>query len=152
MEMIPYLDFEGDCEAAFRFYEQCLGGTLGPVFRYAGTPLADQVPADWQDKVMHASFTLGRHILMGADVAPDRYEEPKGFSLCLQLNDTADAERMFSELSTGGRIVTPLAKTFWAERFGVVVDRFGITWLINCDGSEDSSKRNADRAQQDRPR
>src|SRR5437867_3443177 len=84
MEMSPYLDFRGECEAAFRFYEQCLGGTLGAVFRYAGTPLADQVPADWQDKVMHASLTLGNQVLMGADVAPDRYEEPKGFSLSLQ--------------------------------------------------------------------
>ena len=91
MEMSPYLDFKGECDAAFRFYEQCLGGTLGAVFRYAGTPLADQVPADWQDKVMHASLTLGNQVLMGADVAPDRYEEPKGFSLSLQLKGTADA-------------------------------------------------------------
>src|SRR4051812_25098584 len=73
MDVRPYLDFNGECEAAFTFYEQCLGGTLGAIFRYRGTPLADQVPADWQDKVMHASLTLGRHILMGADVAPDRY-------------------------------------------------------------------------------
>ena len=150
MEMSPYLDFKGECEAAFRFYEECLGGTLGAVFRYAGTPLAGQVPADWQDKVMHASLTLGRQVLMGADVAPDRYEEPKGFSLSLQLKDTADAERIFRQLCTNGRIVTPLEKTFWAERFGVAVDRFGITWLINCDGSEDSSEREADRAQPER--
>ena len=76
---------------------------------------------------------------MGADVTPDRYEEPKGFSLSLQLNDTADAERIFHQLAANGRIVTPLAKTFWAARFGVVVDHFGITWLINCEGSEGSS-------------
>ena len=150
MEMSPYLDFKGECEDAFRFYEQCLGGTLGAVFRYAGTPLTDQVPADWQDKVMHASLTLGSQVLMGADVAPDRYEEPKGFSLSLQLNDTADAERMFRQLSANGRIVTPLEKTFWAELFGVVVDRFGITWLINCEGSENSSERNADQSQPER--
>src|SRR3954465_797801 len=139
MEVSPYLAFKGECEAAFRFYERCLGGTLGAVFRYAGTPLADQVPADWQDKVMHASLTLGHQVLMGADVAPERYEEPKGFSLSLQLNDTADAERMFHDLAMNGRIVTPLEKTFWAERFGVVMDRFGITWLINCDGGSASS-------------
>jgi PhnB protein len=63
--MSPYLDFKGECEAAFSFYEQCLGGTPGPVFRYAGTSLADQVPADWQDNVMHASLTLGSVVLMG---------------------------------------------------------------------------------------
>ena len=136
MDMSPYLSFSGECEAAFRFYETCLGATPGPIFRYAGTPFEHQVPSDWQDKVMHASLTIGRQVLMGADVAPDRYEAPKGFSLSLQLNDTADAERVFRELSTNGRVVTPLEKTFWAARFGVVADRFGVTWLINCDGSE----------------
>lgn len=140
MEMNPNLSFKGECEAAFKFYEQCLGGTLGTVFRYAGTPLRDQVPADWQDKVMHASLTVGSHVLMGGDVAPERYEEPKGISLSLQLDDTADAERIFRQLSSNGRIVAPLEKTFWAARFGVVIDRFGITWLINCDGSKESSE------------
>jgi len=138
MQMSPYLNFKGECEAAFKFYEQCLGATLGPVFRYEGTSFADQVPADWKDKVMHASLTLGGQVLMGADIAPERYEEPKGFSLSLQLNDVAEAERLFAQLSMNGRILTPLEKTFWAERFAVVVDRFGITWLINCDGSNDS--------------
>jgi len=137
MELSTYINFKGECEAAFRFYGHCLGGTLGPVFRYAGTPFADQVPADWQDKVMHASLTLGSQLLMGADVAPDRHQEPKGFSLSLQLKDAAEAERLFGQLSANGKILTPLEKTFWAERFGVVVDRFGITWLINCDGSEE---------------
>jgi PhnB protein len=137
MELSTYINYKGECEAAFRFYEQCLGGTLGPVFRYAGTPFADQVPADWQDKVMHASLTLGSQVLMGADIAPDRYQEPKGFSLSLQLKAPAEAERLFRQLSANGKILTPLEKTFWAERFGVVVDRFGMTWLINCDGSDD---------------
>jgi len=100
--------------------------------------------------VMHASLTLGSQVLMGADIAPERYEEPKGFSLSLQLNDIADAERMFGQLSTNGRIVTPLEKTFWAARFGVVVDRFGVQWLINCDGSENSSEENVDHAQPER--
>ena len=147
MELSPYLNFKGECEAAFAFYERCLGGTLGTVFRYAGTPLADQVPADWQDKVMHVSLTLGNQVLMGADVTPARYEEPKGFSLSLQLDNIAEAERIFRQLSTDGRIVMPLEKTFWAARFGVVIDRFGVTWLINCSDSEDSSELNADRAQ-----
>ena len=105
----------------------------GPIFRYAGSPMADQVPADWQDKVMHASITVGGLVLMGGDVAPDRYEEPKGFSLSLQISNTDDAERMFQDLSQDGRIVLPLEKTFWAARFGMVVDRFGIPWLINCE-------------------
>jgi PhnB protein len=136
MQMTPYLSFKGQCETAFKFYERCLGGQLGPIFRYVGTPLADQVPADWQQKVMHGSLTVGGQVLMGGDVAPDRYEEPKGFSLSLQINSAADAERIFHELAEDGRVVVPLEKTFWAERFGMVVDRFGIPWLINCEGSD----------------
>ena len=70
MEMIPYLSFNGQCEAAFAFYEQCLGGRIGPIFRYAGSAFAGEVPADWQDKVMHGSLALGEQVLMGADIAP----------------------------------------------------------------------------------
>jgi PhnB protein len=136
MQVTPYLSFNGQCEAAFRCYEQCLGGQLGALFRYAGSPMADQVPADWQDKVMHGSLTVGEQVLMGGDVAPDRYEEPKGFSLSLQINSTTEAERIFQELGKDGKVAMPLGKTFWAERFGVLVDRFGIPWLINCEVSE----------------
>ena len=133
--MSAYVSFNGQCEAAFQFYEQCLGGQLGTIFRYAGTPLADQVPADWQDKVMHSSLTVGGQVLMGGDVAPDSYEEPKGFSLSIQIKNTTEAERIFHELGKGGKVALPLEKTFWAARFGMVVDRFGIPWLINCEGS-----------------
>jgi len=138
MQMHPYLSFNGQCEAAFKFYERCFGAQLGPIFRYAGTPLADQVPADWQDKVMHGSLTFDQLVLMGGDVAPDRYEAPRGFSLSLQLKDTREAERIFRELAKEGKVSVPLEKTFWAERFGMVVDRFGIPWLINCEGSDPS--------------
>ncbi len=137
MQMNPYLSFRGECEAAFKFYEQCLGGQPGAIFRYAGTPLTDQVPADWSDKVMHGSLTLGGTVLMGGDVAPDCYEEPKGFSLSLHVTSTADAERIFQELAKDGRVVLPLEKTFWTERFGMLVDRFGIPWLINGGGSDE---------------
>lgn len=136
MQINPYLSFKGDCEAAFTFYAQCLDGRLGAIFRYAGTPLAGDVPAGWSNKVMHANLTLGDLALMGGDVAPDRYEEPKGFSLSIQIKSPADAERIFHDLAKDGRVVMPLEKTFWAERFGMVVDRFGIPWLINCEGSE----------------
>jgi PhnB protein len=136
MRMTTYLSFQGQCEEAFRFYEKNLGGQLGEIFHYAGTPMADQVPEDWRDKVMHGSLTVGEQVLMGGDVAPDRYEEPKGFSLSLQITDTTEAERIFNELRKDGRVVVPLEKTFWAERFGMVVDRFGIPWLINCEGSD----------------
>jgi len=136
MQMSPYLSFKGQCEEAFTFYEQRLDGQLGPLFRYAGSPMVDQAPPDWGDKIMHGSVTVGGVVLMGADIAPNQYEEPKGVSLSLQINSVTDAERFYQVLAEGGKVVMPLEKTFWAERFGMVVDRFGVPWLINCDGAE----------------
>ena len=141
MQMIPYLSFKGQCEAAFTFYAQCLRGQLGPLFRYAGSPAESQVPADWQDKVMHGSVTVGEQVLMGADMAPAHYEAPQGFSLSLQLESPEEAERIFRELAEDGKIQMPLEKTFWAERFGMLVDRFGIPWSINCEAREDAAAR-----------
>ena len=137
MEVNPYLSFNGDCEEAFLLYERCLGGRMGEIFRYAGSPMADDVPIDWQHKVMHANLTIGRLVLNGADAAPGTYEAPKGFSLSVQITSTAEAERVFGELASGGTVVMPLQGTFWAARFGVVVDRFGIAWSINCEPSRE---------------
>jgi len=136
MQMNPYLSFNGDCEAAFKLYEQCLGAKLGPIFRYGESPMADQAPANWSNKIMHGSLTIGDQLVMGADLMPEKYEQPKGISLSLQIQSTDEAERVFQELSQDGRVVMPLEKRFWAERFGVVVDRFGIPWLVNCVGSD----------------
>ena len=104
MQVNPYLSFKGDCEAAFKLYEQCLGARIGGIFRYAGSPLAGQVPADWSDKVMHGNLTIGDQVIQGADVAPDAYEAPKGFSFSIQLTSTSDAERIFRELAAGGKV------------------------------------------------
>jgi PhnB protein len=135
MEMHPYVNFNGECEAAFKLYEECLDARPGPIFRYAGTSFEDDVPADWHDKVMHGSVTIGGQVLQGADRAPGQYEQPRGFSLSLQMTSTTEADRVFHRLAKDGTVMMPLQKTFWAARFGVVVDRFGIRWLINCDGS-----------------
>ena len=133
MQTTVYLSFKGECEAAFRFYEECLEGKLGEIFRYAGSPMAGQVPDDWQNKIMHASITIGGQVVMGGDVAPQRYEKPQGFSLSLQMTSTTQAERIFEGLALDGTVMMPLEKTFWAARFGMVIDRFGIPWLINCE-------------------
>ena len=135
MEMSTYLNFQGHCEKAFKFYERCLGAQIGQIFRYAGSPMADQVPAGWQGKVMHGSLTIGSQVLMGADIVAEKYEAPKGFSLSLQFKSTTEAERVFYALVEGGKVVMPLEKTFWAERFGMLVDRLGIPWMINCEGA-----------------
>ena len=133
MQVSPYLSFNGQCERAFKLYEQCLGGQCGAIFRYGGSPMADQVPPDWQDKIMHGSIAVGGLVLMGGDVVPLSYEEPKGFSLSVQMSTVSEAERIFQDLSQDGRVVVPLEKTFWAARFGMVIDRFGIPWTINCE-------------------
>jgi PhnB protein len=136
MQMNPYVSFKGDCEAAFTLYERCLGAKRGAIFRYGGSPMEGSAPPDWANKIMHGSVTIGGQVLMAADVAPEQYEAPKGFSLSLQITSVAEAERIFHELAKDGRVVMPLEKTFWAERFGMVVDRFGVPWLINCEGAE----------------
>ena len=134
MDLHSYVSFKGDCEVAFRFYEEKLGATPGLIFRYADSPMADVVPPGWDRKIMHGSVRIGRHLLEGADVPPERYEEPKGFSLSLNVESPPEAEKLFEVLAEGGRVLYPIAKTFWSERFGMVVDRFGIPWMINCEG------------------
>ena len=133
VEISAYVSFKGNCEAAFRFYEEALGAKTGLLFRYADSPMADVVPDGWDSKIMHGSVRIGQHTLEGADVPPDRYEEPKGFSLSLNVWSPDDAERLFEQLADGGRVVYPIAKTFWSERFGMVIDRYGIPWMINCE-------------------
>jgi PhnB protein len=103
------------------------------MFKYAGSPMADQVSADWQDKVMHSTLTLGDSVLMGADPPPNSYEAPKGFQISVNPGSVEEAERVFTSLSAGGKILMPLQQTFWARRFGVLVDRFGIPWMVNCE-------------------
>jgi PhnB protein len=140
MQMTTYLSFRGQCEEALSLYEQTLGARIGQIFRYEGTPMAGDVPVDWQRKVMHCTLNIGDQVLMAGDVAAEKYEAPKGFSLSLQMNDAVEADRVFKELARDGQIVVQLEKTFWAERFGMVVDRFGVPWMINCDGSDTSDK------------
>ena len=133
MRFNPYLSFNGECEAAFKFYEQCLGGNIELMMPYEGSPMADSVPADWGKKVMHAEFKLGDRVLMGADCHAERYEKPQGNAIMLSIDDPKKADHVFQRLSENGTVTMPIQETFWAERFGVFVDQFGIPWMINCD-------------------
>ena len=90
-------------------------------------------PPGWDAKILHATLKIGNAVITGADVPPDRYEPPKGFEVVLQMDDPLAAERMFLALSENGKIVLPLQETFWAGRFGMLVDQFGIPWSINCE-------------------
>jgi PhnB protein len=135
MKLHPHLSlaFDGGCEAAFTKYAQCMNGTITFMLTWANSPKAAEVPPAWGGKIYHASLAVGDTVITGGDVAPGTYETPRGFSVILQMDDAAGAERIFAALAEDGTINMPLQETFWASRFGVVVDRFGIPWSINCE-------------------
>lgn len=133
MQVTPYLFFSGNCEAAFRFYERALRGKIEMMLPHEGTPAEQHVPADWRKKIMHAKLVVGNVALMGSDAPPDQYKPMQGFSVALGIDTPAEAERVFNALSDNGTITMPLEKTFWAERFGMLVDQFGTAWMINCE-------------------
>jgi PhnB protein len=132
MQLNSYLTFNGQCEEAFKFYAQCLGGKIELMMPHAGSPVEAHVPPEWRDKILHATLVVGEAVLMGSDAPPGHYEQPKGFSVSLHLKDPSEAERIFDTLSEGGTVRMPLEQTFWAVRFGMLVDRFGIPWMVNC--------------------
>ena len=133
MRLNPYLMFSGQCEAAFKFYEECLGGKIESMLPYEGSPMEDQVPSDWGKMIMHAELRLDDQILMGADSPSEPPGKSKGFSLSLNFDDPAEAERIFESLQKSGTVQMPIQETFWAARFGMLVDQFGIPWMVNCD-------------------
>lgn len=133
MKLNPYLSFNGQCEAAYKFYEQCLGGQIEGMMRWGESPMAEQVSPEWQHKIMHAQLTVGDQDLMGSDSPAEQFEQPKGFSVLIYVEDSAKAEQVFQSLAENGTVKMPLQETFWAARFGMLVDQFGIPWMINCD-------------------
>lgn len=125
--------FNGNCRDAIGFYERVLGATAY-VLLYKDSPMAGDVAADWGDKVCHATLKIGDATLMMSDQPDGKYVAPQGFELVIPMTDPAEAERLFHDLADGGRVKLPLQQTFWATRFGLIVDRFGINWTINCEG------------------
>jgi PhnB protein len=133
MQLNAYLNFAGDCAAAFKVYEKCFGGKIVALQTHGESPMADQVPPEWRSKVLHAHLDLGGGaVLMGSDAPPDRYLKPQGFSVSVTVDKPAEAERIFAALAEKGAVPMPIQQTFWAARFGMVVDRFGIPWMVNC--------------------
>jgi PhnB protein len=100
---------------------------------FGGSPMEDRAPAEWRDKIMHARLTVGANVLMGSDAPPDRYEPMKGITVSIGVDDPAEAERIFHALAEGATVQMPIQQTFWAARFGMLTDRFGTPWMINCE-------------------
>ena len=133
MQVNPYLNFNGRCAEAFAFYAQLLGGTIVFMQTHGESPAREYATPDWYDKVMHASLKVGNVTLMGSDLPPAHYVQPKGISVSVNVTDLAEAERVFNGLAAGGHVTLALQKTFWSPGFGMVLDRFGIPWMVNCD-------------------
>jgi|SRR5580704_2981811 PhnB protein len=132
MQANIYLNFNGDCEEAFRFYEKTFGAKIEAMGRFEGSPAAGQVPADWRKKIIHAWLMVGNTMILASDAPPERYEQPKGMNVSLSVDTPGEAEQIFADLSEKGSVRMPMAQTFFARRFGMVVDRFGIPWMVIC--------------------
>jgi PhnB protein len=129
----PYLHFNGQCEEAFNFYAKVLGGEIVTMMPHKGTPAEEHVPAKWRNKIIHARLMVGDKLLMASDAPPDRFDQPKGFSVTVGVDTAAEAERIYNTFAEGGTVRMPMEETFFAERFGMVTDRFGTPWMILCE-------------------
>jgi PhnB protein len=137
----PYLMFNGNCAEALKFYEQAIGAKIEFSMPFAGSPAADTVPADFANKILHATMLIGDTKVMASDAPPGHYHAPQGISVSLSLDDPAKGEEIFKALSEDGQVQMPYQPTFWAAGFGMCTDRFGIPWMVNVEqaGAHSSS-------------
>jgi PhnB protein len=134
MQLTSYLIFNGQAEAAFKFYETCLRGKITSMMRFGEAPGCEQMPEQTRDWLIHVRLEIGNQLLMASDCPPDRpYEGIKGCSVSIQVDTKAEGERIFNALKENGTVQMPYEKTFWAARFGMLVDQFGVPWMVNCE-------------------
>ncbi len=131
MKVIPYLNFQGNTEEALNRYQQIFNGTISDLNRFGDTfPVAD----DYKDKIMHARLSFGDNMLMFSDgMQGQTIEHGNGIHLSIGLNDEAVAHSIFDQLAEGGNVTMPMQKQFWGALYGQVIDRFGVSWMINCE-------------------
>lgn len=130
MQLIPYLDFDGQCREAFDLYARVFNGKISQRFTYGESPMAAQTPPEGHGRIMHTQLECAGTVLMGADGPPQSHAN-KG-CVNIQVEDTAEAERIFAALAEGGSVQMPIGETFWALRFGMLTDRYGKGWMVNC--------------------
>lgn len=133
MQVQPYLFFEGRCEEAIELYRSALGAEVTMLMRFRESPEPPQpgmVPPGYEDKVMHANLRIGDTTVMASDGRCTGKPGFEGFSLSISVPNEAEADRVFAALGDGGQVQMPLAKTFWSPRFGMLADRFGVSWMI----------------------
>ncbi|MCF7221221.1 VOC family protein [Marilutibacter chinensis] len=133
MQFIPYMcDFGGKCREAFDFYAKALGGEVVGRMTYGESPMCDQMPPDSRDLVMHSCLMVGDAVIMGADGPPPENAGTDSTTINVTVDTPEDAERVWAAMTDGGEIKMPLQETFWALRWGMLVDRYGKPWMINC--------------------
>jgi PhnB protein len=130
MKLNAYLNFGGNCEEAFRFYEKHLGGTITMMMKFSDQPDAKSIPKGMEDGVLYVNMKLAGSEVMGSDVAAERFLPMRSVYLSLAVDTDAEAERVYALLKDGGEIFMPMAETFFASRFGMLRDRFGTSWMI----------------------
>ena len=139
-KLTPYLGFDGQAAEAMRFYEKALGGKIDMTLTYGESPMAEQVPAEYRNRVMHSALSLpGGGQLFAADKAPGMQSGPSGFngiSLTVDYDGVAVGEAAFKALAEGGSVSMPMAPSFWVERFGMLTDRYGVGWMVNAGPSK----------------
>jgi PhnB protein len=131
----PYLFFNGGCEQAVEFYRNALGAEVETMARFKDSPEPPppgMIPPGFENKIMHASFRIGQTTVMASDGCSADKARFEGFSLSLSVSSEAEAERAFAALADGGQVRMPLTKTFFSSRFGMVTDRFGVSWMIQA--------------------
>jgi PhnB protein len=133
MQLNPYLSYNGQCDAAFKFYEKALGAKILFKMIYGESPMAKDFPPETHKQIMHARLVVGDKVIMGSDSPCGRYQKPQGFHVTLGIDTPEEAERIFKALSEGGTVQMPIQETFWAHRFGMLVDQFDIPWMVNCE-------------------
>jgi PhnB protein len=142
MDFVTYLSFDGQCETAFKHYEKVFGGKILMMVKNADAPPGTPVAPGTENRIMHARLQVGGRLLMGGDAPPQFVSKPQGFCVSVQVESPSEAERIFGELAKGGMVNMPMAATFWAQRFGMLIDKFGIPWMVNCEKPmEDAAKK-----------
>ncbi len=132
MSLSFHISFNGQCQEAFEFYAESLQGVIGTMLQVKDSPISEHYPADWQHKIVHANIVIHGIELAGADVKPEQYQKPQGFSLLLGCTTEDSVKSIFSQLSVGGEVIFPPQKTFWSTCYAIVTDRFGVPWELNC--------------------
>ena len=132
--MQAYLTFNGNAAEALAFYAKALDGKISFSMTFGESPMGGETPAAYKDKIMHATLEARGHQLMASDAPPEwKFEGYKGFSVSVQANNVDEGKKLFDALAAGGQVTMPYGPQFWAVGFGMLTDKFGVPWMVNCE-------------------